>query len=193
MNQTHTSEDPKKKAEYSREYAAFVNTLTPEQRRSLAGETSADWQSKSTFALPVRPDDPAYMTDGKDEIIETLEELRTIDGALPKIALWLNDQIGTLAVLESQQQLHIALARICDAKNPRLEAHLVALSVGMSLLGNANGHKIAEHFQIKAQTFHERLSETSAALGVGKPLSKINTERYKSTQYSHNFKKDDVT
>lgn len=182
------SDEHRRKADYSAAYKDFSRNLSPAERQSLGDATRADWGGHNTFALPVRPDDPAYTSDPNDPVIETLEELKEIDGAMPKIALWVSDQIGGLNVILAMEQFRIALARICEAKNPRLESYLISLAIGMNLLGNSNGYAISEHFGLTPQTFHEMLDETCKTLGVAKPLSKVNKSRYRDTNFQHSFK-----
>jgi hypothetical protein len=176
---------------YEGAFPDFVAGLTSDERRAVNGSGRPDWQGTRTFALPVVSDNPAYRTEDSDGIVETLEELLEIDGAQAKIACWLNDRFsaGPLSVILPMEQFRTAIARICEAKNPRLEATLVGLAIRMNLSGNANGFSISSHFGLTPQTFHECLAATCAALGVEKPLSKINKERYKNTQHRHSIRR----
>lgn len=176
-----------RKARYSRAFPAFVASLTPSQRSRINGTSKPDWQGTRTFSLPVISDSPAYRTEVGDPVIEVLEELGVIKGALPKIALWVNDQMGGLDLLKALEQFRIAIARVCEAKNPRLEAFVVSLAIGMNLRGNANGFAIAQHFGLSPQALHEILGDTCKALGLPKPLAKLKKDRYRKTQYSHNL------
>lgn len=178
-----------RKASYARAYPAFVASLTPAERARINGTAKPDWQSSRTFALPVNAESPAYRTDDDDPVLEVLNELSGVKGALPKIALWLNDKMGSLDPLLALEQFRVSIARICEAKNPRLEAYMVSLAIGMNLRGNANGFKIAQHFGLSPQALHEILGDTCKALGLPKPLAKVKKDRYRTTQYSHNLRK----
>jgi hypothetical protein len=96
--------------------------------------------------------------------------------------------MGGLDFVKSFEQFRAAVARISEAKNPRLEADVVALAIGMNLRGNANGFAIARHYGLSPQAFHEYLDDTCKALGLPKPLSKVKTDRYRATQYRHNLR-----
>lgn len=161
-----------------------------DQNSRAVTELGPDWEGKRTFTLPVQPDSPAFSTDDPDPVLETLEELAALPGARARIALWVNDQIGALEAVRSTDQFRISISRIAQAKNPRLEAMLVSLAIRMNLSGNANGFAVAQHFGLTPQTIHEMLTETCAALGLPKPLSKINKSRYADTQYRHNLRKN---
>lgn len=178
---------------YSSAFAGFRSSLAPADRRRINGSGSPDWQGSRTFALPVNADHPAYTSEPGDPVIETLEELAAIEGSMAKIALWVNDRAGGLDALRSIEQFRIAIARICSAKMPRLEALLVSLAIRMNFRGNANGFEIALHFGLTPQTCHEMLAETCRALGLPKPLSKINKARYAQTQFRHKPKKKSIT
>lgn len=160
-------------------------------RAKINGSASPDWQSSRTFALPVNAESGAYRTDEADPVIETLNELAGLRGALPKIALWLSDRMpaGAQGSTHAIEQFRLSVARICEAKNSRLEAHLISLAIGLNLRGNANGYAIASHFGLTPQTIHEMLGETCGALGMEKPLAKANKERYSRTQHRHNIRK----
>lgn len=178
--------------QYHTAYKDFAGALTAPQRRAINGSASPDWANRKTFALPVQADSPAYSSDPDDPISEVLGELEGINGALPKIALWLNDRMGGLDMVKSLERFRIAVARICEAKNPRLEAHCISLAIGMNLHGNANGFAVARHFRLTPQALHEMLGETCAALGVDKPLSKMKKDRYSATQYRHNLRRKTI-
>jgi hypothetical protein len=180
--------DCQRRSDYASEFSSFSSGLTGAQRKTAAGAAKADWDGRRTFALPVTSDHPAFSTDPDDPIVVTLDELAAMKGALPKIALWLNDKIGIDAVLV-QERLRLVVARICDAKYARLEAHLVSLAIGLNLSVNANGFAIAQHFGLTPQTFHEKLGDTCTALGLPKPLAKVKKDRYRKTQYSHSLRK----
>jgi hypothetical protein len=178
-----------RRREYTAAFSRFSAGLTPAARRRINGSAVADWPNTRTFALPVNEESPAYRCDKRDDVIETLEELAGIAGALPTIALWIHDRIGPLQPLMAVDQFPQAIARILEAKNARLEAMLVSLAIGMNFRVNANGYAIAKHFKLSPQTIHEMLGETCKALGVRKPLSKANKARYGQTQYRHKLKK----
>jgi|SRR5579871_2983462 len=180
-------EERQRKGAYLGAYRDFSRRLSSHDRARINGSASPAWDGKRTFALPVNAESPAYSSEPDDPVIETLEELGELAGALPKIMLWINDQIGGrgIASVMAVEQFGIALSRICAAKNPRLEAHLIELAMGRSILGNENGYAIARHFGLKPQTVHEMLGETCRSLGLPKPLSKSNTARYSNTQYRH--------
>lgn len=188
VNQAPPDEEDRRH-DYAKAFKGFSCGLTSTQRAAANGAASPDWQGSKTFALPVNADNPAYSSEDEDEVIKTLDELAQMRGALPKIALWLNDKIGTLDMVLVQQQFRMAVARICDSKNSRCEAHLVSLAIGLNLSDNANGFAIAQHFGLTPQTFHDLLSKTCLALGVAKPLSKIKKDRYLKTQYKHSASK----
>lgn len=197
------SAESARRRDYTTAYRKFSQKLSPAVRAKINGTASPDWPSTRTFALPVIADSPGYRSDDGDPVIETLNELAGLNGALPKIALWISDrlngvdrpegndssEVSVLGATAGLEQFRLAIARICEAKNPRLEALLVSLAIGMTLHGNANGYAIAAHFNLKPQTIHEMLGETCAVLGVSKPLSKANKSRYGKTQYSHNIRK----
>ena len=191
LEQSKDGQDRLRRDSYANEFATFSSGLNGEQRKTAGGAAKADWDGKKTFSLPVNSDNPAFSTDDDDEVISTLNELAGMKGALPKIALWLNDKIGLDMVLV-QEQFRLAVARICDAKDARREAYLVSLAIGLNLSGNANGFAYARHFGITPQTFHENLCDTCLAIGVKKPLAKINKDRYRKTQYSHSLKKKEI-
>lgn len=183
------TDDRDRRADYLKAYSRFGQRLAPQDRARINGSAKPDWESKRTFSLPVNAESPAYRADPEDPVVETLEELAGLNGAMPKIALWLHDKVGSasnsaLAV----EQFRMAVARICSAKIPRLEATLIGLAIGLNLHGNANGYAIAAHFGLKPQTIHEMLGDTCAALGLAKPLSKANTRRYKNTQFRHHIR-----
>lgn len=173
---------------YATEFKEFANGLNGSDRKTAGHASKPDWDGRRTFALPVNADNPAFSTDSDDPIFSTLDELAAIKGALPKIALWLNDKIG-LDMVCVQERFRLAIARICDAKDSRREAHLVSLAIGLNLSGNSNGFAIARHFGLTPQTFHEVLGDTCKALGLPKPLAKVKKDRYRKTQYSHSLRK----
>lgn len=186
------SAESRRRREYVSAFGSFRAGLKPKVRKQINGSGSPDWPSNRTFALPVNEESAAYRMDDADPVIETLNELAMIRGATTKIALWLSDKadaVGVVGAAGVVEQFRLAVARICEAKNPRLEALLVSLAIGMNLHGNANGYAIADHFNLKPQTIHESLAETCAALGLPKPLSKANKARYAGTQYRHNLQK----
>lgn len=186
------SNDQIRRRQYSAAFRKFGSRLAPATRAKINGSAVPDWQSSRTFALPVTADNPAYRTDDPDPIFETLDELAGLSGSLPKIALWLNDRLPHTPAFDSMlatDQFRLATARICEAKNPRLEAFLISLAIGMNLQDNANGYAIAAHFGLSPQTIHEMLGDTCAALGLPKPLAKANKARYSKTQYSHNIRR----
>lgn len=178
-------EERQRKAKYLSAYSRFSRGLSSHDRARINGSAAPSWEGKRTFALPVNEQSAAYSIDASDPVIETLEELGALAGALPKIALWLNDKVGSLGSVMAIEQFGIAISRIYGAKNPRLEAGLIELAMGRSLRGNENGYAIARHFGLKPQTVHEMLGETCRSLNLPKPLSKSNTARYKKTQYRH--------
>lgn len=171
--------------QYHSAFLDFSGSLSAAQRRAAGAGAKSEWAGRKTFALPVQADSPAYSSDPDDPVEEVLNELESIKGALPKIALWLNDRMGGLDTVKALERFRIAVARICEAKNPRLEAHCISLAIGMNLSGNANGFAVARHFRLTPQALHEMLGETCAALGVDKPLSKVKKDRYSATQYRH--------
>jgi hypothetical protein len=173
---------------YASEFKDFANGLNGSDRKTAGSASKPDWDGKRAFALPVNADSAAFSTDPDDPVFVTLDELSELRGSLPKIALWLNDKIG-LDMVSVQERFRLAIARICDAKDSRREAHLVSLAIGLNLSGNANGFEIARHFKLRPQTFHEALSDTCKCLGVAKPLAKVKKDRYRKTQYSHSIKK----
>jgi len=184
-------DDRARRHEYSAAFRKFGASLGPAVRARINGSAVADWPTTRTFALPVTPDNPAYRTDPADPVFETLDEIGALAGALPKIAVWLNDRMPHTPVFDSMlaaEQLRLSIARICEAKNPRLEAFLISLAIGMNLEDNANGYAIAAHFGLSPQRIHEMLGDTCAALGQPKPLAKANKARYSKTQYSHNIR-----
>lgn len=171
--------------QYNSAYREFAGGLSGADRRAGGAATKPDFAGRKTFSLPVQADSPAYSSDPDDPVDEVLNELEGIKGSLPKIALWLNDRMGGLDTVKALERFRIAVARICEAKNPRLEAHCISLAIGMNLSGNANGFAVARHFRLTPQALHEMLGETCAALGVAKPLSKVKKDRYSATQYRH--------
>jgi len=177
-----------RRSSYESAFPTFAAALTPSQRRGLNGSTSAAWENQKTFALPVNPDSPAYSSDEPDPVIEALEEIAAIRGAMAKIALWVNDQTGGLDMVRALDRFRIAVARICESKNPRLEAYMVSLAIGLNLRGNSNGSAIAHHFRLKPQQLHELLGDTCQALGLPKPLAKAKKDRYAKTQHRHHLK-----
>lgn len=170
-------------------FPGFTAQLTATQRKAINGSASPAWETRKTFAYPVNPDSPAYTSEDGCPVVEVLNELSETRGALPKIALWLHDRMGGLDAVQAVERLRIAVTRICEAKNPRLEAQLAALAIGMNLDGNNNGFEIARHFGLTPQAFHEILGDTCSALGLPKPLAKMKTDRYRKTQYTHNLPK----
>lgn len=184
--------DRPRRDQYLAAYREFAGGLTSPQRRQINGASAADWAGRKTFALPVQPDSPAFSLDESDPVSEVLAELEGLNGALPKIALWLNDRMGGLDMVKSLERFRIAVARICEAKNPRLEAHCISLAIGMNLSGNSNGFAVARHFRLTPQALHEMLGETCAALGVDKPLSKMKKDRYSATQFRHNLRRKTI-
>lgn len=172
------------RAAYEAAFPRLAASLTPAQRRKVNGSGKPDWQGTRTFALPVNQDSPAFRSEPNDELRENLEEWKAA-GRGAEIAVWVDEQVGGLDSLRAMEQLRIAVTRIYCAKVPRLEAMLCSLAIGMNLSGNANGFRIAEHFTMSPQAIHEALTETCAALGLAKPLSKINKARYAETQYRH--------
>jgi hypothetical protein len=178
---------------YVAAFRPFAAGLTPAQRKTLNGSARPDWQGSRTFALPVVPDNPAYKTDVEDVIFSTLDELAVIRGAMPKIAVWLNDRMRGLDVVLGLERFRLAVARICEAKNPRREAEMVSLALGMNLRGNSNGFDIAQHFGLSPQALHEILGDTCKSLGLPKPLAKVKKDRYRKTQYSHKLTRKPIT
>lgn len=174
---------------YDAAFRSFSSRLTPSQRKSINGSASPDWQDSRTFALPVTADSPAYRTESEDEVIEALREIAALKGALPKMALFISDQMGGIDLTRAFEQFRTAIARICDAKDARIEACMVSLAIGLNLGGSVNGFRIAQHFGLSPQTLHEMLAETCKALGLPKPLSKVKKARYRDTQYAHNLRK----
>jgi hypothetical protein len=178
---------------YSTAFRQWSQRLPAPVRAKLNGSGSPDWQSTRTFALPVTPDNPAYRTEAEDPVIQTLEEISQLAGALPKIALWVGDRVpGSNRVFHSlltEHRFRVAIERIFNAKNPRLEAFMVSLALNMNLEDGANGYGIAAHFGLTPQTIHEMLGDTCAALDLPKPLAKVNKARYSKTQYSHNIQR----
>lgn len=181
--------DRQRRSAYLTAYQPFTAGLSAEQRTRINGSAQPAWENRRTFALPVNADSPAYRSEDDCPVTEALEEISEIRGAVPKIALWLNDKMGGLDFVKSFEQFRTAIARISEAKNPRLEADVISLAIGMNLRGNANGFALARHYALSPQAFHEYLSETCKALGLPKPLAKIKTDRYRATQYRHNLKK----
>lgn len=171
--------------QYHSAYQSFAGGLSAADRRVAPGAAKPDFAGRKTYAFPVQADSPAYSSEPDDPVDEILNELEDIKGALPKIALWLNDRMGGLDTVKALERFRIAVARICEAKNPRLEAHCISLAIGMNLSGNSNGFAVARHFRLTPQALHEMLGETCAALGVVKPLSKVKKDRYSATQYRH--------
>ena len=124
--------------QYHSAYREFSETLTPPQRLAINGSAKADWSlNRKTYSVPVQEDSPAYSSDPNCPIEEVLNELEDLNGALPKIALWLNDRMGGMDMVKALERFRIAIARICEAKNPRLEAYCISLAIGMNLRGNA--------------------------------------------------------
>lgn len=179
------------RARYHRAFDRFSRGLRADARAALNGAAKPDWQGTRSFALPVDPESGAYRQDDEAAALvrSALEEL-ILDNphALLVIALWLQDRAGISLGGGASDRERIGVARICGAKNARLEAHLVGLAIGLSLHGNSNGYAIAAHFGLKPQTIHEMLGETCEALGVPKPLSKSNTKGYANTQYRHHVR-----
>lgn len=182
-------EERQRKARYFGTYSKFSRGLSSHDRARINGSAKPDWEGKRTFALQVKEDAPAFRSEPADEVVATLDEMAEQDGAMRKIALWLNDRTDCLKPLVAIQQLGIAISRIIAAKNPRLEATLIELALGRSLHVNANGYAIARHYGLKPQTVHEMLADTCRALGAPKPLSKANTARYSKTQYRHHVER----
>ncbi len=179
--------------QYHSSYREFSETLTAPQRHAINGTAKADWADRKTYSFPVQEDSPAYSSDPNCPIEEVLNELEALNGALPKIALWLNDRMGGMDMVNALERFRSAIALICEAKNPRLEAYCISLAIGMNLRGNANGFSIARHFRLKPQALHEMLDETCHALGLPKPLSKVKKDRYGATQYRHTLRRKSET
>lgn len=187
-----STEDRQRRAAYLEAYSTFSRRLSPHDRARINGSAKPAWEGKRTFALPVNEESPAFRGECPDGIAASLEELVDDFGpaALAAIAIWLQDRAALhLGRVMSIEQFYVAIARIKEAKSPRLEAHLVELAMGRDLHSNANGYSIAAHFGLKPQTFHEMLGDTCRALRQPKPLSKANTKRYAKTQYRHHVER----
>ena len=104
--------------EYGVAFRRFAQALPAQTRAKINGSGSPDWQSSRTFALPVNADSLAYRTDEPDPVIETLNEIGALRGALPKIALWLADRspgAGAVGATAGVETFRMAVARICEA------------------------------------------------------------------------------
>ena len=177
--------------EYAAAFEKFTARLPAKVRAGINGSASPDWPTNRTFALAVNPESPKYRSEEPSPVATTMGELAEKFG-MTEIALWVADRADLSAALTpaiAADQFRIALGRVVDAKNSRLEASLISLAFGMNLFGTYNGYDIADHFDLRPQTVHEMLTETCAALNMPKPLSKANKARYSRTQYSHKLEK----
>src|SRR5580693_1242805 len=108
--QTESAPESAARRAYEDAFARFKAGLSRGARARLNGSGVPDWAGGRTFALAVQPDNPAYSSEPGDPVFETLEELAQIEGALAKIALWINDRIGVLRPVLQVDQFRIAIA-----------------------------------------------------------------------------------
>jgi hypothetical protein len=189
-------EERQRKARYFGAYSQFSSALSSHDRARINGSASPAWDDKRTISFPVIEDSPAYRSDCPDDLAADLDELVAHfgKGALAAIAVWLHDRAAMdLSGVISIEQFYVAIARIKEAKSPRLEAYLAEIAMGRNLHENLNGYAIAAHFGLKPQTIHEMLADTCHALRRPKPLSKANTKRYSKTQYRHHVERPATT
>src|ERR1700690_3419711 len=95
VSTSEVDRDPEQSARrrtYTGAFLKFAEALPAKTRARINGSGSPDWPSSRTFALPVNADSTAYRTEEADPVIETLNEISQLRGALPKIALWLKDR-----------------------------------------------------------------------------------------------------